>query len=464
MKQGLTMDITQLYHAQHAFFQTNETKSLSFRLLQLNKLEHLILSNQTALVSALRQDLNKSPTEAQLTEFNIVLEEIKFAKTHLASWMAPKKVNTPFPALWRGKSRVQRQAYGVALIIAPWNFPVQLSLAPLVGAIAGGNCAVIKPSPLAKHTHDLLIKLINEAFPAHYIQAVALTDAECDTLLACPWQVAFFTGSTRVGKHVLTQLAAHLTPTTLELGGKSPCIIDETADIAKAAKHIVWAKFLNAGQVCIAPDFILVHHKMAATLQAALIEAIKHYFGENPKTSADYGRIINDAHYQRLLHLLEHASVAHGGRHDDQTRYIEPTLLDHVRWSDPIMQDEIFGPLLPILMYENNSDIITPLLQKPSPLAFYVFSKNRAFIKTLMQSLPFGSAAINTCLLQYTNLNLPFGGVGQSGMGRYHGKYSFDTFTYQQSCYERYRFPDITLHHPPYTQRKTKWLQRLLGL
>jgi aldehyde dehydrogenase (NAD+) len=458
------MDITQLHHQQRGFFQSNATKSLAFRLEQLNKLKHLILSNKAALLAALKNDLNKSPTEAELTELNIVLEEIKHCQTHLASWMAPKKVKTPFPALWRGKSRVKQQPYGVALIIAPWNFPVQLSLAPLVGAIAGGNCAVIKPSPLAKHTHDLLIKLINETFPAAYIQAVALTDAECDTLLACPWQVAFFTGSTRVGKHVLAQLAQHLTPTTLELGGKSLCIIDETADIAKAAKHIVWAKFLNAGQVCIAPDFILVHRKMAETLQTALIEAIKHYFGENPQTSADYGRIINDAHYQRLLHLLEQASVAHGGRHDNKTRYIEPTLLDHVRWSDPIMQDEIFGPLLPILTYNDMNEITAPLLQKPSPLALYIFSKNRSFIHTLMNALPFGSAAINTCLLQYTNLNLPFGGVGQSGMGRYHGKYSFDTFTYQQSCYERYAFPDITLHHPPYTKRKTKWLQRLLSL
>lgn len=458
------MSIPELHAKQREFFQTNETKTLAFRLQQLNKLEHLILSNESALLNALKQDLNKSPTEAKLTELNIVLEEIKFAKTHLAAWMSSKKIKTPFPALWRGKSRLQRQPYGVALIIAPWNFPVQLSLAPLVGAIAGGNCAVIKPSPLAKHTHDLLIKLINETFPATYIQAVALTDAECDTLLACSWDVAFFTGSTRVGKHVLAQLAQHLTPTTLELGGKSPCIIDETTDLAKAAKHIVWAKFLNAGQVCIAPDFLIVHQSVASTLQSALVEAIKHYFGDNPKNSADYGRIINDAHYQRLLHLLEHASVAHGGRHDDQTRYIEPTLVDHVRWSDPIMQDEIFGPLLPMLTYHDISEITVPLLQKPSPLALYIFSKNRSFIHTIMHALPFGSAAINTCLLQYTNLNLPFGGVGQSGMGRYHGKYSFDTFTYQQSCYERYAFPDITLHHPPYTQRKTKWLQRLLNL
>ncbi len=458
------MDISQLHQAQRAFFQSHETKPLAFRLAQLNKLEHLILSNETNLLLALQHDLNKSPTEATLTELHIVLNELKHAKQHLAHWIKPKKVKTPFPALWRGKSTVKRQAYGLALIIAPWNFPVQLTLAPLIGAIAGGNCAVVKPSPLAKHTHDLLIKLINDTFPDNYIHALALSDTECDALLELPWNVAFFTGSPRIGKHVLTKLAANLTPTTLELGGKSPCIIDKTADLHQAAKHIVWSKFLNAGQVCIAPDFIMAHQSIASALQTALVEAIQHYFGDDPKTSPDYGRIINEIHYQRLLTLLEHASVAHGGRHDDKTRYIEPTLLDHVRWQDPVMQDEIFGPLLPLLTYDDINDITTPLLQKPSPLAFYVFSKNRAFIKTLMNALPFGSAAINTCLLQYTNLNLPFGGVGQSGMGRYHGQHSFNAFTYQQSCYERYTFPDITLHHPPYTPRKLAWLWRLLRL
>lgn len=449
---------------QRAYFQSGKTKSLAFRQEQLTRLERMILNNQAAMLDALKKDLNKSSTEATLTEIHVVLEELAFAKKNLAAWMKPKTVKTPFPSLWRGKSSIRHQAYGLALIIAPWNFPVQLSLAPLVGAIAGGNCAVLKPSPLAKHTHDLLITLINQTFDPAYIQAVSLTDAECDTLLEQAWDFAFFTGSPRVGKHVLTKLAAHLTPAILELGGKSPCIVDETADILQAAKHIVWSKFLNAGQVCIAPDFIIVHENVAHALQTALIETIKQYFGDDPKLSPDYGRIINETHYQRLMNLLLHASVAHGGRHDDNTRYIEPTLIDHVRWQDPIMQEEIFGPLLPIITTHHPDDFIPALKAMPSPLALYVFSNNKSFINSLMDTLPFGSAAINTCLLQYTNLHLPFGGVGQSGMGRYHGHYSFKAFTYAQSCYERYRFPDITIHHPPYTARKLKWLWRLLRL
>lgn len=458
------MTINSLVTQKRAFFQSGMTKPLSFRIEQLTKLEHMILNNQASFLDALKQDLNKSNTEATLTEINIILEELASAKKNLAAWLKPKTVKTPFPSLWRGKSTIKQQAYGLALIIAPWNFPVQLSLAPLVGAIAGGNCAVVKPSPLAKQTHDLLIKLINETFESAYIHAVALTDAECDALLSEAWDVAFFTGSPRIGKHVLTKLAANLTPTTLELGGKSPCIIDETADLSQAAKHIVWAKFLNAGQVCIAPDFLVVHESVAHDVQSALVKTIKHYFGEDPKQSEDYGRIINDTHYQRLMNLLLHASVSHGGRHDDQTRYIEPTLIDQVRWQDPIMQDEIFGPLLPIITYNDLNEVIAPLQAHPSPLAIYVFSKDKPFMNAVLETLPHGSAAINTCLLQYTNLNLPFGGVGQSGMGRYHGKYSFDAFTYQQSCYERYRFPDITIHHPPYTARKLKWLWRLLRL
>lgn len=455
--------MTPIYEKQKQFFQSGQTRSLHFRLTQLETLKKLILTHESALLEALKKDLHKSPTEAKLTEINIILEEIHKAQKQLSTWMKPTKVKTPFPALWRGKSFIQHQPYGVTLIMAPWNFPIQLCLAPLVGAIAGGNTVVLKPSRTAIHTHDLLIKLINNAFPEHYIQALDLQDTQYDALLDHPWDYVFFTGSPRVGKQILSQLAKHLTPATLELGGKSPCIVDESADIAQAAKHIIWAKFLNAGQVCVAPDFILVHTSQYHALTKALIKTIKIYFGEDPSRSADYGRIINTNNYQRLIKLLENASILHGGRFDDKTRYIEPTLMDHVTWQDDIMQDEIFGPLLPILTYNSSDEIIHALLKKPSPLAFYCFSKNKSFVNNIMNQLPFGNGAINTCILQYSNLHLPFGGVGQSGMGRYHGKYSFDTFTYQQSIYERFRFPDITLHHPPYTPRKLKWLWRLLS-
>lgn len=449
---------------QRAFFQAGHTRPLAFRLAQLDKLEAMILNHETEWLNALAQDLSKSATEAKLTELNIVLDEIRHTRAHLWKWMKTKKVKTPFPSLWRGKSTVRQQPFGTTLVIAPWNFPFQLSLAPLAAAIAGGNTVVLKPSPLAKHTHDLLIQRINETFQEEHIHAVSLTDTECDTLLECPWDYVFFTGSPRIGKHVLQKIAPNLTPATLELGGKSPCIVDDTANIQQAAKHIVWAKFLNAGQVCIAPDFIAVHESVHDALIEALIQTIQHYYGDDPSKSTDYGRIINESHYQRLMHLLENASVAHGGRHQDKTRYIEPTLVDHVTWQDPIMQDEIFGPLLPIVSYSNPEALIQALMKKPSPLAFYVFSKDKVSTQHLMNALPFGNGAINTCILQYTNLNLPFGGVGNSGMGRYHGEYSFKTFTYAQSCYERYAFPDITLHHPPYTARKLKWLWRLLRL
>lgn len=458
------MLINEMNHALRHYFQSGATRPLDFRLQQLKCLETMLLSHEAEFLHALKLDLNKSPTESKLTEINIILEECRYAQKNLAVWMKPKTVHTPFPSLWRGKSTIKQQPYGVSLILAPWNFPLQLSLAPLVGAIAAGNCAVLKPSPLAKHTHDLLISLINRYFPPHYIQAIALSDSDCDQMFACPWDYVFFTGSPRVAKHVMSNIAPHLTPAALELGGKSPCIVDETADIQKAAQHIVWAKFLNAGQVCIAPDFIIAHESIRHELTQALSETIRAYYGEDPAKSPDYGRIINQAHYERLLNLLLNASVAHGGRHHDASRYIEPTLIDHLHWQDPLMQDEIFGPLLPIITYHETKDYLTELLKKPSPLALYVFSKNKSLMNTLSEVLSFGTSAVNTCLLQYSNIHLPFGGVGQSGMGRYHGKFSFDAFSYAQSCYERYSFPDITLHHPPFTARKLKWLWRLLKL
>lgn len=457
------MDIQTLNTAQRMFFRSGATRSLAFRLAQLTQLEKMILENEPALLAALQADLGKNATEAKLTDIHIVLDEIRYLRKNLWKWLKPKTVKTPFPALWRGRSTIRQQPYGVTLIIAPWNFPIQLSLAPLAGAIAGGNCAVLKPSPLAHHSHALLNKLINTYFPEHYIQALDIPDAECDNMLKQHWDYVFFTGSPKIGKHILAQLAPHLTPATLELGGKSPCIIDETADLKQAAQQIIWAKFLNAGQVCIAPDFLVVHESVHDALVQALIETLHTYFGDDPAKSPDYGRIINDTHFQRLLHLLENASVVHGGRFHEKNRYIEPTLLDHVRWSDAIMQEEIFGPLLPILTYDDLESLTENLQHMPSPLALYIFTKQKPIIGQIHSLVPFGSAAINTCILQYTNHNLPFGGVGNSGMGRYHGRYSFETFTYAQSCYERFRFPNITLHHPPFTAFKKRWLMRLLG-
>ncbi len=457
------MDMQTLNTTQRMFFRSGATRPLAFRLAQLTQLEKLILENEAAILAALSADLGKNLTEAKLSEIHVVLDEIRTLRKNLWKWMKPKTVHTPFPALWRGRSTIRQQPYGVTLILAPWNFPLQLSLAPLAGAIAGGNCAVLKPSPIASQTCALLLTLINNYFPEHYLHAIDVPDAACDDLLKQHWDYVFFTGSPRIGKHILAQLAPNLTPATLELGGKSPCIIDETANIKHAAQEIVWAKFLNAGQVCIAPDFLVVHESVHDAFVEALINTIQTYFGDDPSKSPDYGRIINDAHFQRLLQLLDQASVAHGGRYHEKNRYIEPTLIDHARFTDAIMQEEIFGPLLPILTY-NDLESLTEQLQKmPSPLALYIFTKDKPIIGQLHSLLSFGSAAINTCILQYTNHHLPFGGVGNSGMGRYHGRYSFETFTYPQSCYERYLFPNITLHHPPFTPRKKRWLWALLG-
>lgn len=450
-----------LIEKQRTFFNTGATLSLNFRRNQLCQLRQMVHHHTADIEQALFQDLGKTPQESWLTEIKFALDEIDFTLRHLQQWMKPKHVKTPL-YLKPARSVIWRDPWGCVLIIAPWNYPFLIGLSPLIGAIAGGNCIILKPSEGASATQALWMKLIAQYFSPDYLCALKADERQTQALLTHRFDYVFFTGSTQVGQQVAASCAQHLTPMTLELGGKSPCIIDETASIAFAARRIVWAKFLNVGQTCIAPDFLYVHSSVKAALIDVIKQTLIEFYGTNPQLSPSYGRIINHKQFDRLISLMKNGKVIWGGGTDRYERYIAPTLIDEITWNDPIMQSEIFGPLLPILEFENLEEVWATLNAKPKPLALYYFSHDKNRIERVLKQLRFGGGCINDCLLQFANLHLPFGGVGQSGMGQYHGQYSFETFSHNKSIFRR-SFPiDIKLSYPPYTLQKFKWLKRVL--
>ncbi len=448
--------------AQRAFFLTGTTLPVEYRIAQLQQLRALIEKNEAAITQALYQDLHKAPAESIANEIVLVYKEITFMCKHLKQWVTPQKVPTPF-FLIPGRSRIHNDPYGCTLIVGPWNYPFLLMILPLVGAMAAGNCALLKPSEIAAHTQALLVDLINSHFPANYVHAIEGGPDEMQALLALKFDYLFFTGGTQIGKIMMQAAAQHLTPVTLELGGKSPCIVDPTADLDAAARRIMWAKTTNAGQVCIAPDFLYVH----ASCKEALIEKFKrhlyHFYGDDPLKSNSYGRIINPKHFERLQKLMQHGRIRLGGHTDASHLYIAPTVIDEITWEDPIMQEEIFGPILPIITYEHIDEVIATLKSKAKPLALYVFSQSRDTQDTLLTQLSYGGGCVNDCILQIVNPSLPFGGVGASGIGAYHGRYSFDTFSHRKGIYYRMLNFDSRLQYPPYTEKKLYWLRRLMG-
>ena len=442
-------DIKTILRAQHAFFHTGRTKGISFRITQLKKLRTMLQANESDILAALKADLNKSPFEAYETEIGMVLGEINHALKHLAEWARPKQVRTPLiHAL--SSSRIQTEPYGVVLIISPWNYPIQLTLSPLVGAIAAGNCAILKPSEYSSHTAALLERLLSTTYPGNYISVIRGGRAQNQALLEQKFDYIFFTGSVPVGKAVMKAASEHLTPVTLELGGKSPCLVDSTADLDLAAKRIVWGKFLNAGQTCVAPDYILVERGVKDQLIRALVKYIHAFYGDDPLSSVDYPRIISEKHYLRLLALLEGQIVIEGGQHDRAALRIAPTLLDGADPDSPIMQEEIFGPLLPILEYDRLGDAIAWINSRPKPLAFYYFTTNQRREAYALRTASFGGGCINDTVIHLANPNLMFGGVGESGMGQYHGYESFLTFSHRKSIMKKSNAIDIPLRYPPY--------------
>lgn len=407
------------------------------------------MEREADLLAALKVDLGRPSAEAYTSEIAVVLHEIDFASRRLASWARPRKVRTPL-ILFPGSSWVQPEPYGRALIISPWNYPFQLAVAPLVAALAAGNCAVVKPSEVAPRTSALIAEMLTAAFERDYVAVVEGGAATVEALLAEQFDFIFFTGGPRVGRIVMAAAAKNLTPVVLELGGKNPCIVDSDADLDTAARRIAWGKFVNAGQTCIAPDFVLAHASIRSALLERLAAVIESFFGKDPQASPDYGRIINDHHVRRLAGLLGDGNISVGGRVDASDRYIAPTVLDNISWDAPIMQEEIFGPILPMLTFDDLNAAIEKLQQRPKPLALYFFSGNRVRQDEVLRRLSAGGACINDTLSQMLNLRLPFGGVGESGMGAYHGKGGFDTFGHAKAVVRRGVWADPGLRYPPY--------------
>lgn len=445
---------------QRTFFQSGETQLVTFRIQQLTTLKQVIQAAEAQILEALAADLRKPAFEA-MGELLGVVAEINYALKHLRQWVKPQRIATP-PLVWPATAKIQAQPLGVVLIIGPWNYPLQLTLIPLVGAIAAGNCAILKPSELAPHTSEVISKLISQHFDSRYIQVIEGGIDTSQALLAEPFDHIFFTGSTAVGKQVMVAAAQHLTPVTLELGGKSPCIVDVDVPLELAARRIAWGKFINAGQTCIAPDYLLVHRQIKADFLVALQKAICDFYGENPASSPDYSRIISAKHFDRLVKLLETSQIVAGGETNASDRYIAPTIVDAVSWSDPIMQDEIFGPILPVLEYDQLAEAIAAINQRPKPLALYLFSNDRQHQNQVLQATSSGGVCINDTIMHVVTPVLPFGGIGASGMGRYHGKASFDTFSNYRSVMSRPFQLENPLRYAPYGN-KLKWLKRLMG-
>ena len=445
--------ISEIVARQRAYFQTGETISVKFRLKALDSLKAAIKKYEAALLEAMHTDLGKSASEGYMCEVGLTLSEISHVRRHLRGWARPSLRCTPlanFPAL----SRVQYDPYGVALIMSPWNYPVLLTLEPLVGAIAGGNCACVKPSAYSPATSEVLRQLISETFPPEYVAVITGGREENKSLLEEQFDYIFFTGGVSVGRMVMEKAARHLTPVTLELGGKSPVIISPTCNLRLAARRLAFGKYLNVGQTCIAPDYVLCHREVHDTFVAMLREEVVKMYGEAPLTNPNYGKIINRKHYERILTLIDPAKVVLGGQHDDESLRIAPTILDGVTSEDAVMQEEIFGPLLPILTVSSMDEAFAFIASRPHPLALYLFSNDSREQRGFMKGLQFGGGCINDTIMHIASSSMPFGGVGNSGMGGYHGKDSFLTFTHQKSVVRKFNFLDLPLRYQPYARWK----------
>ncbi|MGB3402177.1 MAG: aldehyde dehydrogenase [Microcoleaceae cyanobacterium] len=445
-----THNISQRVQQQRQFFATGQTRDLGFRRQQLQRLKQMMVENRRLILDAVIADLGRPELEASFEM--AALTEINYAIKQLKSWAKPKKVPVS-PAQFPASARVYPEPLGVVLIIGPWNYPFQLMMTPLVGAIAAGNCAILKPSELAAETSKVITDLIEKTFDPAYIVAVEGGVETAQTLLNQKFDHIFFTGGTKVGQVVMEAAAKQLTPVTLELGGKSPCIVDHEVNIQIAAKRIIWGKFLNAGQTCIAPDYLLVDRSIKSELLTALQQTIHDFYGENPQESPDYARMISPKHWQRLTQFLDKGKIVIGGQTNLEEKYIAPTIIDEVSWEDPVMQDEIFGPILPVLEYQSLEKAIVQINARPKPLALYFFSNNSAKQQQVLQGTSSGGILFNDTVLQVGSQFLPFGGVGNSGIGSYHGKASFDTFSHYKSVLKKsFRF-DFSVRYPPYLKK-----------
>jgi aldehyde dehydrogenase (NAD+) len=441
-------EIQRHYQVKRTFFDSGATKPITFRIEQLKKFRAAIEKYEDEIIAALHADMRKPRFEAFVSEIGIMYEEIDHTIKHLDDWMQPEKVSTPM-VLHPSGSYIYKEPLGVVLIIGPWNYPFQLLMAPLVGAIAAGNCAVIKPSNETEHTALVTEKLVRETFDEDYISVVQGPGSKTGPLLIenNRFDHIFFTGSPGVGSMIAGMAAKHLTPVTLELGGKSPAIVDKDVNLEVAAKRLIWAKFFNAGQTCVCPDYLLVHADVKAQFVAELQKNINIFFGENPKISPHFARIVNDKRFAVLTKLLENAQIIAGGVTDAAERYI------------PLMQEEIFGPILPILTWKNREEVVQIVRQHRFPLACYIFTSDDQMADYFIERLEFGGGCVNNCMAHLANPDLPFGGVGFSGMGRYHGRHSFEAMSHTKSVLKTATWLDPSLRYPPYSDKKLKWAE-----
>jgi acyl-CoA reductase-like NAD-dependent aldehyde dehydrogenase len=423
--------------------------SLGKRLEALQKLHTNLQKYENDICNVLHQDLGKSYFESQITELDPVYDELKLFKKNLHSWTQPQRVSTPLK-LFTASSYMYPQAYGNVLIISPWNFPFNLTLLPLIGAIGAGNTVVIKPSEFSPYSSRLLETIINESFDSEHVQVIQGDATVGQSLLHKKWDYIFFTGSTAVGKIVMHSAAENLTPLTLELGGMNPCIVDETANLHVAAQRIIWGKFINTGQNCLSINCVYVEQSVRSKFIQHCVDALNSLYGSNPERNPEYGRIINQKHMERLTNLLHNAPIIYGGNSIKEQKYIQPTLIDELNPNHPLLHEEIFGPLLPIQSYQNIETLVATLQQQPKPLALYLFSSNKKTQRMIANNTFSGGLCINDVLLHEANSNLPFGGVGFSGFGSYHGKKSFDTFTHYKSVLHNRWRPELTLRYGPW--------------
>lgn len=453
------MEIQELAAQQRTYFNTGATRTAAFRRQALERLRAALLEHEEELNAALLADLNKAPAESYFTETGMVLEELRFQLKHFEKWARPRRVTTPL-AQFPSRGELLPEPYGCVLIMAPWNYPVQLCLIPLVGAIAAGNCAVVKPSAYAPASSAAIAKLLGEIFPPEFVAVVEGGRAENQALLEQKFDYIFFTGSPAVGREVMAAGAKNLTPVTLELGGKSPVIVDSTADIPLAARRIAFGKVLNAGQTCVAPDYLLLHRSVKDAFVREYRRALEEFF-----PGGDYEElpcIVNDKHFRRASFLLAEQRVLIGGETDATRRFIAPTLLDETDPAAPVMQEEIFAPILPMLCWQEREEVVRFVQSRPKPLALYLFTRDREMEGAVFDRCSFGGGCVNDTIVHLACSGLPFGGVGNSGMGSYHGKQSFDTFTHYRSVLKKANWLDLPMRYHPYSGEKLRWIKRFL--
>ena len=453
------MNFQDILTQQRELFNSQKTKSLNYRKIYLEKLKEVLIKNEDLLYEAIYEDFGKSKFDTFTTEISFVLKDIDYFLKNLKSLSKPKRMRTNL-ANQLGSSKIHSDPLGCTLVIGAWNYPYQLSLSPMVAALAAGNTCILKPSEIAENSMKAMAKIINENFPKEYLFVAEGGVEEITEILKLKFDKIFFTGSPKVGQIIYEAAAKHMTPVVLELGGKSPAIVTSSANFEVAAKRIVWGKFLNAGQTCVAPDYILVDEKV----KDSFLDSLKSYiqkFDYQPG-SEQYTRIINDRNFERLVKLIDQDKIFYGGKTDASIKYIEPTILQNVTWDDAVMQEEIFGPILPVLTFKNFNEALLQIAEHEKPLSAYLFTDDSEEKENFVSKISFGGGCINDVVMHLSNDNIPFGGVGNSGIGNYHGKFGFEAFSHQKAILDRATWGEPDLKYPPYTDKKLEWIKKLL--